>query len=264
VTSDESAYACASGCTSRGRHLVECEHREDGECTGCLPRLATSGCVCSGCTGRYVRSVSEAPDLIAHLRSQLGPAAAAQEDGKSKPKGKGQGKHTPAPMSIDVVDIADRLYAELVGWVRLTCDDLGLTMPTIHGWRPEGADGQIAGLKPAAPDDSPTMATVLLRHADRVYEQPWVTVLIAELGTLVHRADRTWPRVERPVYLPTPCPACDMLSLVRYAPSWAGAPITVRCNRDECGEIIPEDMYAWQARRVLAERQEAERAKGAA
>lgn len=263
MTSETNGFACASGCTSRARHLADCP--QDGTCSGCLPRMATNGLICTGCTGRYVRAVSEAPDLIVHVRMHLNPASKGrQDDQSSKAKGKGQGKHTPAPMTLEAVDAADRLYSELVSWVRVTCDDLDLTTPTIHGWRPEGSEGQIAGLKPTAPNDSPAMARLLLRHAERVYAQPWVTVLIAELGTLVHRMDRAWPRIERPVYLPTPCPACDMLSLVRYAPSWLGAPITVRCTREECGEVIAEDMYAWQARRVLAERQEAAREAGAA
>lgn len=260
VTSDASGLACASGCTSRARHLATCEHQDDGTCTGCLPRIATVGYVCTGCTGRYVRAISEAPDLIAHVRLHLDPAfrglpAEDGSDGQGKAKGKGQGKHTPAPLALDVVDAADELYSELASWVRVTCDELDLTMPTIHAWRPEGAAGQVAGLKPESVDDSATMARLLLRHAERIFEQPWVTVLIAEVGKLVHRVDRTWPRVERPVYLPTPCPECDMISLVRYVPAWPGGPTTIRCNRPACGKIIQEDLYEFYALVVIAERQ---------
>jgi hypothetical protein len=230
--------------------------------------MSSIGYVCSGCTGRYVRTVAEAPDLIAHVRTLVSPSAVIrQDDQSSKAKGKGQGKHTPAPLNLNVVDAADRLYAELVAWVRVTCDELDLTMPTIHGWRPTGSHGQVAGLKPEAADDSAAMAKLLLRHAEAIFGQPWVTVLIVDLDKLVHGMDRAWPRVERPVYLPTPCPEreCNMLTLVRYAPAWAGAPIIIRCTRDVCGKVMRDDLYDFYARVVLSDRQaeEAEQAGAA-
>lgn len=253
MTYDETGFACASGCTSRGRHLVDCEHHDDGACSGCLPRLATNGLVCSGCTGRYARAISEAPDLVVHLRASMEPTSAQSEDAKSKPKGKGQGKHTPAPMSLDALDAADRLYAELAAWTRVACDDLDLTMPRLDGWRPDGSEGQVAGLKAGGRNDAPVMADLLLTHAERIFAQAWAPDLISEMHELVRQVDLRWPREERPKYLPTPCGRCDNMSLVRSVPAWADEYATIQCR--SCGYIVEPVLYAWHARRILAEKQ---------
>ena len=60
----------------------------------------------------------------------------------------------------------------------------------------------------------------------------------------VHRSVRTALGYTRLVErLPTPCPACNRLTLTRETG-------VIRCGGDGCGTVIREEMYGWTARLV--------------
>jgi hypothetical protein len=57
---------------------------------------------------------------------------------------------------------------------------------------------------------------------------------------------------ERPVRCAAPCPACDRLTLTRYAPRFVTGSISIRCTATDCGEPLDERLYGHYVR-VLAD-----------
>lgn len=53
-------------------------------------------------------------------------------------------------------------------------------------------------------------------------------------------------------FLPVPCPACNLLGLVRTIGAADGED-SVTCHNPECGEVIPSERYDWWTRVLLAE-----------
>jgi hypothetical protein len=52
-----------------------------------------------------------------------------------------------------------------------------------------------------------------------------------------------WPVDEHPTRCAAPCPACDRLSLVRYAPTFYRGPVSIACTAGDCGEPLDERYY---------------------
>lgn len=94
------------------------------------------------------------------------------------------------------------------------------------------------------------LARWLLTHLEWCLAQPWAAVFVTEIPAAVTTVRARWPIEERPARVPVPCPACGQRTLVRHAPKWAEAPITVACDRIECGHIVPETRYEHLTRLV--------------
>jgi hypothetical protein len=75
---------------------------------------------------------------------------------------------------------------------------------------------------------------------------------VDELTAAVATIGSRWPVEERPVRCAAPCPACDRLTLVRYAPRFYTGPVSIRCTADDCHEPLEENLYAHYVR-VLAD-----------
>lgn len=247
---------CIRGCIRRGRHLSDCEDR--GNCSGCEPKLAAVGQLCITDHARLTENIGRIPDLIAHIREHVEPGA-VRRDSDSMVKST---RTPPAPLALDAVDGADGLYATLNAWHDTATDELDLTPLKRRGWTTTTGRGQIAGLRAGGTDnDSTAIAGRLLAHLERVCQYEWVGDMATEISDAVRAALKRWPLEERPIYLPTPCPACDMLSLTRYAPQTFEGKSVISCRA--CGAAIAEDLYDWQTRRVLiAKHNEAEAAQG--
>ncbi|WP_088312397.1 hypothetical protein [Kineosporia sp. R_H_3] len=109
---------------------------------------------------------------------------------------------------------------------------------------------------PAADPEVWTATTALVDwlrpHMAWVATQPWAADFVAELTSEVATKSNRWSLEERPVRLSTPCPACDRLSLSRFAPRFYTGAVSIRCTARDCGEPIPEAHYGLYTRVVVA------------
>ena len=117
-------------CRIRGRHLPACE----GDCGGCLPRVADEGLICDACLARVERHLAEI--------QRLAPDARLVAQGLVR-RGTGGGSGKPAsrpPLNVDAVDALDAVTNTLTTIAREIADVRGLTF---------GSDG--AGSRLRAP-----------------------------------------------------------------------------------------------------------------
>ena len=239
-----------------GRHLDGCP--VDG-CSGCWPALALDGLQVCGWHARRTRwAIAQAPDVVGHLREHVEPGSATGDR-------VGGSRTPPEPLSLDAVAAADDLHAALASWVLLVLEE--------HPDRLDGPGWQGSAVRPAskrrvlgevvyqasrvvglrgdtAGDTAPTrrLATWLLRHLDWALAQPWALELATEMPEQISRLHAAWPTSEHATRLGLPCPGCGLLTLVRWAPRWQGAPVTIACERIACAAVVPEEKYPWLAR----------------
>jgi len=273
---------CSCSCHNGGAGVYPCDvpggchpnHRPAASCPGCVPAPAERGLLCLASTALLAHALTLAPDLIAHVRAHVPPGGprGSRRAGDPPPPRVGSAVAAPVPLSLSAVDAADRLYAQLVSWTETAADDLGLTGPDApRSWRTSASNGQAAGL-PAGSDG--TQATVYARwlhtHLDQIVARPWVTELLPDpagdpdpdrppLVTLVRWTERSWPLEEHPRWLATPCRECGLRTVRYYAPRDVGLPITISCR--SCGYALPEELWDFEARKILDEREAAERAR---
>lgn len=257
---------CAAGCLIPGAHLPDCP---DTTCTGCRPALADVGVICLPCRTRIAHALTLAPDLITHVRAHI-PPGGRREHRDTPRRRAGTAAATPTPLSLPAVDAADHLYAQLVSWTVTACDDLHLTGPTpTRAWRTSRGAGQVAGLPAGSTGtEAAPYARWLLAHLDRIAARPWVVELLPGLDpdpdhpplvTLITQTERSWPLEERPHWLPTRCPDCELRTVRWRPPSDPGLPVTISCTT--CGHVIPEDLWDPDTRQTITAHEAAERAR---
>jgi hypothetical protein len=226
--------ACATGCTLRGRHTTTCD--TDG-CTGCLPTpVDPPATICTNCHARLRHALTACPDLVTHILGNIEP-------GRGEPtEHHGPRQSPPAPLNVTALSDADDLHARLAAWADLIT---GTGRPPRERTTRNTA-GDITGIR--HPNATRVLVIWLLRRTKLIAEQDWAHEMVREVTRTVRILTARWPVEDRPVYLPVPCPACGCDSLVRYAPRWEGAPVTITCRLTECGHTVPEDRYAWLIR----------------
>lgn len=247
--------ACARGCTVRDRHLSTCPEldAELPDCTGCQPRAADAGQLCTVCVGRVTRALLDAPHLVGWLRENVAPGAPADA-----PRVAGT-REAPAPLSIAAVDDIDAVYAALANGITGYCRTSGLTGPRLTGVRavttPDGGS-RVAGLRSEVTDAEAVgqLAAWALEHLTGILTQPWAATWHDEV-TVIHRAaNNRWPRHDPARKLPIPCPSCDRVMLFMHPPVAAGHPTTVTCHATECARVLTEADYWLRAQTLYAER----------
>jgi hypothetical protein len=229
------------------------------------------------CRAQLAHALTVVPALIEHIRGDIGPKSGRRDSDRPGPQIRAAAV-APTPLDVAAVDTADRLYAELVSWVGVACTDLGLTGPTPgRTWRTvRGAGppaGQPAGL-PAGADgaDAGRYARWLLTHLDRIVGRPWVVELLPDvdgdpdpdrppLVTAVAWTAARWPIEDRPRWLPTPCPGCDLRAVRYHPPSGPGLPAAISCQA--CGHVIPEHCWDPATQQAITEHAAADRARDA-
>jgi hypothetical protein len=202
------------------RHLTDCEHADDGQCRGCLPRPAEFGALCLPCHFRLVRTLHDLPHARTLLAGHLQPSYARRENMVKATKG-----NPPVPLNLSVLDLSTEFDHIPLAWARIHAEDHDLTPPT---------DG-IAHLK---------------THLASIECAAWIADAWAELADLTSRAHALVPWRPEVVKLGAPCPQCHCLALVMY-----GGDDWVTCQ--ECGNVIERALYDHWARVILDEQRQA-------
>jgi hypothetical protein len=254
--------ACIRGCAVVGRHLARCtcadsrhehveprhEHAADevcqddtcrwcDECAGCQPRSVHTGLLCQACIGRVTRAVLDIGELAFWLRLNVPP-------GTRRTPGEVL-RVTSAPLDVQAVDDADWLHGLTVHWLAV-----------LDGKRPIG-DVRGTALPPGS-TGLPTahVAAGMLARLDRFAARDWAGRWHDSLTHAHATISRRWPREDRAVKLPLPCPSCDRVMLYLHPPTTPGAEQLVLCHVESCGRLLVMDDYYLRVNQALAERRQ--------
>lgn len=117
-------------CRQRNRHLPACQ---DGDCTGCLPRLATEGLCCDVCVGRAAARLEAIIELTPDARLV---AAGLVRRGGGHASGKPQSR---PPLNDGATDVLDAVQSALTTLARDIAETRGIT---IQGDREDAPSGR--------------------------------------------------------------------------------------------------------------------------
>lgn len=222
---------CVRGCTIRGRHLVP--HSEVEVCSGCLPVEAMRGSLlCEACVERLRRVISDAPDLVAHLRSMVDPRRSGWNFDRAKLSGRRAG--SKLPMNTELVEAADETLAILTHFADVFGDEMDYT----------GRRSYPAGTGAVAAYDLARLpAWFLLDNLGWIVNDARVEGFVrAVLGPnadpedwTIARALSRWPMFERARYAKVPCPQCNLRMIYRKPPRHHGDQLAYECRNPKCG-----------------------------
>lgn len=213
----QTTKACVRGCTLYRRHLVDCADRD--ACSGCLPRRAEHGYLCSPCYRRFELMLTDLPTVERWLTGNLptGTGQKPTDDVRVQVSGDGP----PMPIKAEVFDarqalrdLADLLCSHWSIMRRVaepTRGDLEAQSAFLLRWLPDIAQREIAA-----------------RWWD------WLALATSNAHALA-----PWrPALRR---VPTiPCPECGETNLVIF-----GGESDVTCL--SCRTMIPERRFGlWE------------------
>jgi hypothetical protein len=125
-------------CRIRGRHLPDC----DGECGGCLPRVAEEGLCCDVCVGRAAAALTAIITLTPDARSiAYGEVRRSTGGGSNKPGSR-------SPGNDDAMDALDAVQGVLTTIAREIAETRGLTF---------GSDGRSRPLRASVAAQKPSL-----------------------------------------------------------------------------------------------------------
>ena len=246
-----SERSCIRGCVYRDGHTPGCagdvrSASYAGErCTGCEPAPALEGAlICEHCMNRLRRTLTDAPDLCAHLRSLIDPSKAAVYD-QEKLGGKPPSESQP-PMSADLVDAADAVLQILVYWARYFGDITGyrkhadgfrstISIEQAHGVAQWATDYLLANLETIAND------TLVRLFAAAVIDSPADPDPKSSVEWTIAKALRRWPMTERPRFARLPCPGCELRTVLVRPPRSEGDERLYECTNEACGWRPPRE-----------------------
>lgn len=130
-------------CRLRGRHLPDC----DGECSGCLPRVALDGAVCDVCVSRAAAALTAIITLTPDARSiAYGEVRRSSGGGSNKPGSR-------SPGNDDAMDALDAVQNALTTIARDIAETRGLTFGTARALSlPVAADNHSLVARPRVDD----------------------------------------------------------------------------------------------------------------
>lgn len=241
------------GCSLHRDHLGDCVKLcavhpfrpidDDGESVTIAPVYARFGHLCGPCYGRARHNLQQAPQLLAHIRSQVVPSMESARG----PRVSGS-REAPIPLRPDPVDDADDLYAQLVNWIVSFARQTGVRPPA-SAVAFLNLDADAVRLPSWARDQA--SAYTLADDLVRWYEQHETTIVsklppltvkawCEDIGTIVGAFRSRYPQADRKPRQAKAreCPTCGEHAM--HAEFYA-AGVQVECAH--CGEIIPEDQH---------------------
>ncbi|TFD74718.1 hypothetical protein [Cryobacterium fucosi] len=177
--------------------------------------------ICEGCADRLRSTIGDAADLCAHIRSMVDPLKAQVFD-REKLSG-GKLSHSPAPVSVDLLDAGTDVYDILSWWASYFGD------PTVYRPLPVSLSPEEVHAAVKWPAD------FLLFRFEQVCNDSWVVMFSRKVidwpeqpegpdeteGWTIWKALLRFP-LERPAHWAVkPCPACGVRT-VRVTPPRRG------------------------------------------
>lgn len=181
----------------------------------------------------HVRShLMNAPDRIAHVRGLVTPRAVRVSDGQPR----AFSSEPPLPIRSDALEASDRVYAQLLNWVRYWSAELGIEMPATAtaAWATDGGPQGFRSTVTAPGAYALTWALTswLLIHHDTIREQPEADEYIAQVDSMLFQIGARFP-MDAPqpkAVLPRPCPVCGMPTMHIERHSEAVTDISIVCS----------------------------------
>lgn len=226
-----SERACVRGCTVKDVHYATCPDFgkvETTTCKGCVPVVARDGVlICDRDYQRLRRLLSEAPDLVGHLRSIADPMKAAVYDkvlvSSSRPE-------LPAPVAADLIDASNDIMRTLRVWSVFVQSGV-IREPRALRAGIDGAD---------AYDEAVGHVTVLLGALDDLANDSHQVGALCD-GVIVSHgavpaywsvadAAARWRVDDRPRWAENPCPECDLKTVRVTPPRFRGDDARFRCT----------------------------------
>lgn len=249
------SLACVNGCTSRGIHYDDCP--DPGTCKGCRIRPADlPHIVCFPDYTRTAQAITQAPDLVTHLLSQLEPGASSERGDEKSTKG----DSAPAALNLNAATDADAIHTELAGWALVIMEEhpARLTGPDWQGSdiRPASKrrtewgeavyeDARVVGVRDA--EATRRLCRWLGAHLDWALQQEWAGEMVTQVTRAINITKSRWPIEEPPKFLPARCPACGLRSLRRHAPTAPGEEAHITCSNRACTQIIDVSFYTQES-----------------
>ena len=203
--------------------------------------------LCEGHLGALRVHLETLGALALHCRRLITPSASAGLTG-----GRSGAVDAPAPLALSPVDDADDILAWMWSWASMIAEDTGHRLPPqADAW---ACGGVVHGMRRGDYVALVALTGWLLDRLDAAARRPWIDEWALESKVKAAQLDRRYPRSERPIFLPMPCPACDLLTLVRHPPRFRDLPVLIVCDSHDCGEVLPENMYDWYTRRFAEEK----------
>lgn len=210
------SLSCIRGCALYRQHLVDCEGRDDGSCSGCLPRLASHGLLCHTCHRRLELMLHDAPTVDRWLSGNLASGGTGSDD----PHVTGS-RELPLPIKTGIYDERQALRDAFAAWADDIAETLGVKGPLSH----------------TVEFDVRFLQTWLssIEQLDPIGD--WWEEL-AEHTSMAHALAPWRPAVRR--IAGVPCPRCTETNLVIY-----GGESDVTCQ--SCKGMMTEDQFGlWQ------------------
>lgn len=223
--------------------IRECTHTDTGN-----PREAIAGSLlCGRCYSRLRSTLHEAPDLCAHLRSQVDPMKSGWNFDREKTGGRPASGSRP-PMSDDLVDAADEVLAILTYFAELFGDEMEYRTHTFDA----GTDAVGAYHRARMP------AAYLLEHlpaiandarvegfARAVIDVPRDDEPNEEIQWTIAKALRRWSMHESSRWAKQPCPVCETHSVRIRPPRVFGEAPLFWCVNEECSFDPTGELHVW-------------------
>lgn len=208
-------------------------HSELEVCAGCLPVEAMQGALlCEACAAHLQRVLSDAPDLVAHLRSMVDPRRSGWNFDRVKLSGRSSG--SKLPMNTELIEAADETLGILTHFADVFGDEMDYT-----GRRtlPAGS-GSVA-----AYDAARLPAWYLLDNLGWIINDIRVEGFVrAVLGPnadpedwTIARALGRWPMRDRARRAKAACPDCDLMTVLVKPPRHKGDRFVYECRNPKCG-----------------------------
>ena len=260
MTSDRT---CARpGCMTRGKHFASCPDygKTDGDCRGCVPSEARDGAIiCERCYRAVRGAITDAPDLVGHLRSIADPTKSSWNFDRLSG---GSRAELPAPVQAAIIDASNDVMTALRAWA--------LDVQFGYGLHPWSAAGLEAGADAeAAYEDAVACADLILDDLDRIANDAALAVkLHADFASrsqgepdrwTVADAIARWPLDDAPRVAAQPCPECDLRTVHVQPSRRVGQPTRYLCKNKTCKWMgdSNDDAGLWAAHfRLEVEREE--------
>lgn len=233
-------WPCVRGCTWAPA--------EEGEAP--RPKPAKHGLLCNSCYYRLQRGLEMIPDLMANMRAQITPSAAAMLSDRVQ----GGGDGAPAPLRIDPLDASDGLFAKLVSWTEVFGGELSTPQPSVAVWI---NFREVQGSKPVTPQTAHQIATQLTSwFLVRLEDITAIQAGVAFHDDLCYGWEEsrgvfnlaTAYGIERPPLRPSEkreCPVCGQHEVFVAWPDSFNPDLRVMCGR--CKWVAEEDKYGHYA-----------------